>query len=176
MHLLDMIGSFIIGGLLLLAIMGLFLMMNSSSHSNTFSHIQQMTATEFGSVLEYDLNKVGYRVQSGNKIVSFDSTGISFFADLNNDGVMDSVTYSRTGRQPNFQINRLSSLSSGKTFALQVADFRIKGYTMSGAATWERDQIRTIEVQMLVQKQFHKIDGKDSVGTYWVRRFFPKNL
>lgn len=176
MHHIDLIGSFIIGGLLLLSVMGLMFYFNMNAHSNNVSQIEQRNTTEFGRVVEYDFNKIGYRVVAGDKIVAMDSTSITFRADLNNDGVTDSVRYTRTGSRPNFILTRHTSMKPGSDFPFAVGDFSLKAYTSSGQTTWNRADIRAIEIKMLIQKDVQLQQQVDQAGAYWTRRFYPKNL
>ncbi len=176
MHHIDLVGSFVIGGLLLLSVMGLMFYFNMSAHSNNVSQIEQRNVTEFGRVVEYDFNKLGYRVNAGSKIVAIDSLSITFRADLNNDGVTDSVRYWRTGRRPLLFLTRHSSLAPARDFTIVVGDFALKAFAANGQTTWNIADICAIEFKMLIQKDVQLPQQVDKVGVYWTRRFYPKNL
>ena len=97
--LLDIIGSSIIGGLLLLAA----LRMNDSATTNTFHSQEQLTVqenmTSLVNNLEYDFRKIGYasdptRVpQSNSMILLGDTTRIRFLAQLDANGSLDTVEW-----------------------------------------------------------------------------------
>jgi len=176
MHNIDLIGSLIIGGLLLLALVGFSAFYTLSTHSNNVSQIEQRNLTEFGRVLEHDFNKIGYRVASGERIVVMDSTLIRFRADLNNDGVVDSVAWVRSGARPNLVLTRHTSLSPRADFGIRVKDFSLMGYSPAGIATLSPSQIQAIVVKILFEKPVSLIEGFDLAGGYWTRRFYPRNL
>lgn len=97
--LLDIIGSSIIGGLLLVAA----LRMNDSATSNTFHSQEQLSVqqnmTSLINNLEYDFRKIGYAADptlvpaSNSMIVHGDSTRIKFLAQLENNGSVDTVEW-----------------------------------------------------------------------------------
>ncbi|HUI29272.1 MAG TPA: hypothetical protein VLX91_03570 [Candidatus Acidoferrales bacterium] len=96
--LIDIIGSMLIGGLLLLAA----LRMNDSATRNTFQSQEQLTVqqnmTSLIQNLESDFRKIGYR--AGGYAPPTDSCtiyarndSIAFMSDLNNDGGLDTVIW-----------------------------------------------------------------------------------
>jgi hypothetical protein len=176
MHNLDLIGSFIVGGLLLAALLGFTLYFNASARTSILSQIEQSNITEFGRVIEYDFHKMGYRVTGGDTIISFDSTAINFRADLDNNGTPDSIQYWRSGLRPNFLLNRHTSIGSGADFTLPVKNFTLTGYDTIGNSTNFTDQIHSIEFKVLLQKDVRLPNHTNPIGVYWIRRFFPKNL
>ncbi|HNW61142.1 MAG TPA: hypothetical protein PKI62_15815 [bacterium] len=176
MHNIDLIGSFVVGGLLLLALVGFAAYFNMSAHSNNISQIEQKNLTEFGRVIEYDFNKIGYRVTSGDTIIAMDSTYIRFRADLDNDGTADSISYVRSGERPNFYLTRHTSLAARADFPVKVKDFSLRGYSQSGALTYSRTQVHSIEFRILFEKEVQLPQQVDKPGVYWTRKFYPKNL
>ncbi len=54
--------------------------------------VTQRDAVESSQILEYDFYKVGYRI-SGEKIAIADSTTIKYYADVNDDGTADTISY-----------------------------------------------------------------------------------
>jgi len=176
MHNIDLIGSLVVGGLLLLALVGFSAFYALSTHSNNVNQIEQSNLTEFGRVLEHDFNKIGYRVASGERIVVMDSTVIRFRADLNNDGVVDSVGWIRSGTRPDLVLTRHTSLAPRADFRIRVKDFSLMGYSPAGIATLSPSQVRAVEVKILLEKQVRLTENFDLAGGYWTRRFFPKNM
>ena len=178
MNNLNLIGSFIIGGLLLISILTLSTHLTSKSQSTIMSEIAQSNITEFGRVVEYDFNKIGYGV--GAKIISADSSSIRFLADLNNDlnngGTIDSVNYSTIANGSLIKIVRRTSLDQSNAFRFEAADFNIQGFDSNGNPTTNPSQIKSIRVSIVLDKEFRMLDETDQIGAFWSRRFFPKNL
>lgn len=96
---LDILGSMIIGGLLLLVA----LRMNDQATKNTFDCQEQLTVQENMTFLVEtvgeDFRKIGYNANplipfnQGQYISYADSNRISFLSDLNSDGRYDTVTW-----------------------------------------------------------------------------------
>ena len=176
MNNLNLIGSFIIGGLLLISILALSTYLTGKSQSIVMSEISQYNVTEFGRVIEHDFNKIGYHVVAGPKILSIDSSSISFLADLNNDSTIVSVNYSIIQAGSGIKIVRSTSLDQSNAFRMEAADFIIQGFNSNGNATTDSSQIKSIRVSIELDKSFQMKDETDQIGAFWSRRFYPKNL
>ncbi len=169
---LDIIGSYLIGGIVVLALVGLTLTYNGKSQQTKLSEIAQYTTEETGKIIEHDFDKLGYRV-SGNKIVSISSSSITFLADLDNNGTADSVTYSTfTQNQNLFLTRRVSSLQI-KSWNIPIQSFTLAGIDSTGAATFNISNIKGINVSLATAKQSN---AQYAIGAFWQRKFFPKNL
>ncbi len=103
--LLDILGSTIIGGMLLL----ILLRLNETAVANSFQYngelIVQKNLVEVVELLEFDLRKIGYCADwtalpdPGKSIIAADSNSITYLTDLptlteaNGDGVVDTLRY-----------------------------------------------------------------------------------
>ena len=103
--LLDILGSTLVGGLLLL----ILFRMTSASAENTYNNngelIVQQNLTASVELLEYDFRKIGYcknynRILPGTSILSASDTSISFLTDFaappqnpEGDGIVDTLHY-----------------------------------------------------------------------------------
>ena len=96
---IDIIGSIIVGGLLML----ILFRTNSSAVENTYNYGNDLNAQQsleiISRVIDYDFAKIGYCNYNGQfpdytKAIKYaDSTNFEFYADMNNDKVLDSVYY-----------------------------------------------------------------------------------
>jgi hypothetical protein len=97
--LIDIIGSMIIGGYLLVTVISF----NSNASQNTYGYSGELIVQEnivaVVDILEYDLRRIGY-CQDPTKIpnpslaiLSADSSYIKYLADDNKDGNLDTVEY-----------------------------------------------------------------------------------
>jgi hypothetical protein len=98
---LDIIGSIIAGGFLLL----ILARTNASAIQNTYNNnsdlITQQNLSTVVLLLENDFRKIGYmgdwskagQIDPTKAILYADSTSIKFIGDIDNDGVMDTVYY-----------------------------------------------------------------------------------
>lgn len=97
--LIDILGSILIGGILLLILFRL----NDTAVENSFIYngdlIVQQNLTEVVSLLEYDFRRIGYCAEWENipdpskSIISADSNMISFLTDTDSDGDVDTLKY-----------------------------------------------------------------------------------
>ena len=91
--LIDYIGSFLMSGVLFFIVLTLNENVRTTTIARNLDLISQEAASNSLQILEDDLYKLGYRA-SGNPLVKADSLAIIFKADLNDDGLPDSVQYS----------------------------------------------------------------------------------
>lgn len=96
--LLDIVGSILVGGLLLLTLFR----MNDNASQNTFNFSGELIVQEnliaSIEVLEYDLRKIGYcenpfLINPSRAILFADSTQIRFLTDEDFDGNLDTMEY-----------------------------------------------------------------------------------
>ena len=91
---LDIIGSTIIGGLLL--IMALNMLDTTTKHfiENGDDLIVQQNLTAITKTLEWDLKKMGFGMPEWQQIIiTADSTNLKFMSDINKDNAVDTVEY-----------------------------------------------------------------------------------
>ena len=176
MNNISLIGSFAIGGVILLSLLTLSANFSGKSQSTMMSEIAQTHATEFGRVIEYDFNKIGYRVTTGSKILSADTSSINFVADLNNDGTIDSVSYYTATTNTGIKILRHCSLYQTSDYSINAANFNITGYDSTGATTTSIPLFHSIMVTIVLDENYPLMEETDQIGVFWRRRFFPKNL
>lgn len=161
-YMLDIVGSFIIAGLLLLAVL------SSYSNVNEFALISSMNLTvqenlkEWTQIVRHDFRKIGYHVDdSTSAIQSIDSTSISFLADIDNNGIVDSVSYFISDpdqvlgtvnprdrmlyRQVGGQITKGS---------LGITDFQLRYYDGNGNPTWVPSVVKAVEVFIQIESPF----------------------
>ena len=97
--LLDILGSIIIGGLILLILFRLNTSATSNLYNNTSEANVQSAMISVGTVLEDDFRKIGYckdwtKIPDPTKAILFaDTSSIKFLADLSNTGSVDTVYY-----------------------------------------------------------------------------------
>jgi len=96
---LDLIGATVIGMLLLLSAFRYWSNMSEEAAFLNEERIVQSNVTALAEVFEHDLRKIGYL--KGSKLdpldpiirTPTDSTHLTFLADLNDDGTIDTVSY-----------------------------------------------------------------------------------
>ncbi len=172
---LDIIGSYLIGGIVVLGLVGIMFAFNSKSQETKLSEIAQYTSQEIGDVIENDFNKLGYGI-AGNKITGITDSSITFLADLDNNQTTDSITYSTFRQNNNLYLSRkVVEGSQTKQWNTLVKSFNIAGIDTAGNATYTISNIKGIDVKLLITKEGYA-NSKYGIGSFWQRKFYPPNL
>lgn len=96
---IDILGSIILGGYLLLMIFRLNGTISETVYTNGSELTVQENLTTLVGLLEYDLRKIGYCADANNvpdpskSILSASEHAIQYITDLNRDGSVDTVDY-----------------------------------------------------------------------------------
>ncbi|RJQ47852.1 MAG: hypothetical protein C4534_00500 [Gaiellales bacterium] len=179
---LDLIGSFIIGGLLLMMVLSVNTNVSQFSVQNgmELSSIENMA--ELTQEIEFDFRKIGYRAPNPSAaLVRCDSTMIAFLADLDNNGTADSVVYSlgapsQVGGTCNPRDRKLLRQVGAQRInsSLGLTSFRLRYFDAAGNLTSTPSAVKSIEVSLQVESPF-AVDGAYAVST-WNTRIYPRNL
>ena len=88
----DLIGSFVIGGLVIVIILSLNYNLSNTTFQRSQDLISQQASVELLNILENDLYKAGYRT-TATPVLLAESLSVAFLADLDDNGTIDSVRY-----------------------------------------------------------------------------------
>lgn len=169
----DLLNSILIGGVVLLASMGLFLYFSNYQQTTVSYELTQKNLTEVGEVLDHDFNKLGYRVSTSPKIVSIDSSQICFLSDLNNDGTVDSVKYFQRYSDSDTNVVRRVSFGTQKEWEMGIKKFYVAGLDSINDTTYTIQNIRSLFVKLYLSS---KTASGEKVGSFWEKRFILRNL
>ncbi|TFB10512.1 hypothetical protein E3V33_06505 [Candidatus Marinimicrobia bacterium MT.SAG.4] len=179
---IELAGSFIIGGMLLLSILSLNADIMQTATINNLDTNAQQNVTNIVSILEYDFRKMGYLVPSGiDAITDMTDSTINFLADVDNDGSVDSVSFylgptSEPSETENPNDRYLYRRVNGTAYdvALGIRDWSLTYYDISGNITVTPANVRSIRIAFWVQTiiAFDLRYGE----ARWEGRFTPKNL
>ncbi len=185
---LDIILSYIIGGILLLMILTVNANLTNVAFQSSLDYQAETNAMSVGQIFEYDFYKTGYHATSP-KITYADTAAITFKADLQNVGTVNTVAYfigttadaAATPNPNDFPLYRqVDGASAAKSYYgltwLKFTYYDSSGTELSTPMTLTSDleKIKSIRVQATVQSTF-PVDSTYS-STYWERTFFPMNL
>ena len=185
---LDVVGSFVIGGFVILIFINLNLSISASASENLYSRIVQGGLTSAIDLIEYDFYKIGYK-NSGNKIEIADSNEIKFYSDIDNDGVLDelhyfvgdSTTFTETSNPNDFLLTREKN-NEIPAASIPVVYFKLTYYDSLGqkidytllSIQSERDKIRTLGIRMKCESADMINDHYEAVE--WEKTIKPKNI
>lgn len=174
-QILDLLSSFLIGGIILLALLGLNMQFTSKYQELKLAEITQYTSTNIGQIVEHDFNKIGYALQSDTNIISISKNSITFKGDLDNNGSIEKVNYSLITNNNGKFIKRIINSDENKSWIQPINSFEIFGLTQTQDTTYNSDEVSAI----LVNIEYARTDFYNdtlSIGVQWRRLFFPKNL
>ena len=191
--LLDIIGSIIVGGILLLILFRLQATASETSYDSSQDLIVQQNLTTLIDMIQSDFRKVGYcadytKITNPADVILFaDSNKIEFIADLNDAGVLDTVEYytgptSELSNTPNPNDRLLYRVINNETpmgSNLGVTEFKLiyqnaLGDTLSTPVN-PTGQIASIQIDLEVENS--EAMNNEYQNAFWRQvRFTTRNL
>ncbi len=189
---LDLLGSFFIGGILLLMIMNFNLYTLSTSISSDKELVLQQNAKTIAEIVSRDLRKIGYNY-TGSAIITADSNKIKYYADMQapgtaGHGVIDVVEYvvvsadEKSGGDST-NVNLVRIMNSVDTLYgphLGLTKFKFSYFDRYGVTTAIKDSIKYVKAEFWVHPtiKFKNvfITPVDSTFTYWELTISPRNI
>jgi len=186
--LLDIFGSVVIAGMLFMLIVKLNLFSSQTSYtSDSELKLIQNTKT-LAEIIDYDFRKVGYRVTTGNAIITATEKNFVFNADIDRDGSIDEIEYSVsdpddvTGTENSNDIilyRRVNSNTIGGP-SLGLVDIKFTYFDEKSIVTNDISKICYIRTEMWVEGSDAIPDAYSNSSsyskTYWEFTINPRNL
>jgi hypothetical protein len=178
---LDLMGSTIIGGLIV-AMMINFNVFQSNSIISSDSELQlQQNAKTLAEILNHDLRKIGYRYDS-TAFVEADSERISFYSDIDRNGSIDLVTYmlgdtsevSGTTNPSDRVLYRIVNNDTIKGPSLGLTKAKFSYRDGSGSETSTPSEIQYVSAELWIET-IEPVNGEHPF-TYWELTINPRNL
>ncbi len=170
---LDLIGSVVIAAFVILMGLRLNQSISGSADATKADLNVQESLVDIVRNIEYDFRKIGYNVPNPqNSIVLADSNHIMFVADMNRDGVIDTVEWYVTnpiGGFPNPNIRILYRRVNGSPAvgaALGVTQFGLKYLNQDGGPAAFLSQIWIIEMTLKIESPYKVQDAVVTDQTY----------
>ena len=159
--LIDVIGSSIIGGFLLLLLFNVFDTTNEYFISHGDDLIVQQNLTSVAGILEWDLRKMGFMVpETEPTILQADSTTLKFKGDINKDFSVDTVEFYLgpttdllTTQNPDdrFVYRKLNGLPVNGAKVGVVTNFKFEYLDQDGNEVSDLSSIKMIRINMKVE-------------------------
>jgi hypothetical protein len=167
---IEIIGSTIIGGMLLLLILTSKINVGRASNAQAANSKIQSNLTTVAQMIEFDTKNIGYRVTTGNPISQADSNRITFNKFNDVTSLVDSTTYYFNTLQNKLYRNSVA-------VNLGVSNFLVRYYDINGAVTNSVSAIKSFKIAVMVQDTF-KYEAADTnrIRAYWEKTFKPQNL
>jgi len=179
--LLDIFGSTIIGGLIVLMLMN-FNIFQSNTRFASDSELQlQQNAKTLAEIINYDLRKIGYDY-SNTAFVQADSERISFYSDIDRNGSSDVVSYflgyasevTETTNPKDRILYRVvnSDTTKGPSLGLTKTKFSYLDEVYSETTTLT--DIKYVRAELWIESI--EPVGEEYLFTYWEMTINPRNL
>jgi hypothetical protein len=183
---IDILGSIILGGMILLIVLGFNSNIIESAATQTFHTTTQQNLTTIADIVENDFRKIGYHVSDSVKVTYTDSIEIKFQSDIFNDSTIHTIRYyfnptASSGHQnPNTRV-LYRSIDNGPFLSMNLGltGFRLwyydaNGSLLTGNGSSTLSKIRAIKISMNIQST--SAFNQSYSGAYWERTIKPKNL
>jgi lipopolysaccharide export LptBFGC system permease protein LptF len=178
---LDYIGSIVIGGIIVMAMLGFYVMVGETAMTQNAGTMSNLNANNMTQILEYDFKKIGYRVADSIKITRADTNQIIFKGDFDDNGTIDSIKYylgstkSPNNANPRTRLlYRVQNNQTPRSVDGSVTKFRLWYYDANGVSTSQLKNIRTIKIRVAMQTTL--VNDSVNAGVYWERMIRPNNL
>lgn len=198
---IDIVGSAILAGLILLIVFQMNRSMGDMAFQNTLDVITQENSKTIADMINYDFYKIGYHdhISAVDPVVEYaDTNHVRFRSDIDNNGTVDTVQY-YTSSTPYYehgsatpfrQLYRGVNASTGPGARLGITSFKLTYYDTLGVLlnfptpsdTATRRRIQSIKIQMMVKNPlasdttFAATFDTIFAATYWEKWISPKNL
>jgi len=198
---LGLVASYIIAGMLLMAILMMNMSVSSSSTELTMTQITREKAATLTDMLEHDILKMGYNKTSKTSpiIELADSQRIRFRSNIDdsNDGSVETITWElttnsvSTTQNPNdLELKRTVSggINSVTPITLGVTEFEIKYFDQYGedisnnmvTPVSNPENIKQLYIKLVLESPQKVYQGTNDNGRYvktvWEKRFSPPNI
>lgn len=174
-QILDLLSSFLIGGIILLALLGLNMQFTSKYQELKLAEITQSVSSNIGQILEHDFKKIGYGNQVDTSIVSISNNSITFKGDIDNNGTVEVISYSVISNDEKKFIKRTINYNENKSWIQPIHKFQIFGLSKNMDTTFNINNISSLLVNVEYARTDYYLDTL-SIGVQWRRMFYPKNL
>jgi len=188
-YLLDIVGSFIIAGMVVMILLTVNINNSASSSVILFTTLEQRKVTDVSELIEYDFYKLGYRIP-GEKISVADSNEIKFYTDINDNDLADSIHYylgettdlSYTSNPDDKPLHRNRNNQDSLSTEIPVVDFHLSYFDSIGnsldyaslTSSAGRELIKSIKIKITVESD--EIYDEQYRTSEWKKKISPKNL
>ena len=177
---LDIVGSLAIRAVIILVVIGLTITLRNALYQKTSRTTTSQVLANAASVMEKDMRLAGYN-SAAWPFIGGDSTQMTFLADLNNVGNVDTVQYLLTrdpnDTDPDSQVRLLSRVVDGQTsttLAKGVMTLHFTYLDSVGASTLNLTNVQSIAVDLSLLDPYPPDSSYAIVRREF--RVFPGNL
>ncbi len=178
---LQLIGSIVIGSLLLLGMITFYGDVTEYSNKKLFEELTQERTASLMEIIEYDFQRIGSGMNYPSEAI-IDTAKFTFWADVNKDGTPDSVVYytsisDSASATPNpndvilyREVNGVRTIDAAEG----VTGFTVDFLDVTGVHTTDLKTIRMLDVSLTMQST--SAYDTTYATAIWTKRIVPANL
>jgi hypothetical protein len=174
---LDVIGSIVIRGAIMLAVLNLTIQMNSALYQKTALAAARQATVIPAQIMYGDIYLAGYNDPT-KMFGKAKPNEIVFYADIDTNGVADTVHYYLgSGSSANILYRQVSSINSNRAalIAHNVISMTFDYYNIDGSSATQSSTVNVGGVKSIKLKLTIQTDD-NSGSTFWEKNIFPPNL
>lgn len=183
---LDLFGASVIGAMVILVMLNLNIYSSNIKFSSDSELRLQQNAKTLADIVSYDLRKIGFR-KSGTPMITAQSKKVSFYADVDTNGVVDVVTYQlsdslavpSTTNPKDKILYRIVNNDTSKGPSLGLVDINFEYRNDKGITTANLDSIKYINAELWVESPDMVKDSRGNnryLFTYWELTIKPRSI
>lgn len=179
--LLDILGSVIIAGIVMLGIFNANTYQSRTRFASDSELQMQQNAKTLADIINYDLRKIGYDYEDV-PFITADSERVAFYCDIDLNGSIDSVTYfvsdtsdAKGTKNPNdIILIRVVNVDTLKGPSLGLRKVKFSYLNKFYAPTTVFKEIRYVKAELWIES-IEEV-GDEYLYTYWEMTINPRNL
>ena len=183
---LDLLGASVIGAMVTLVILNLNIYSSNIKFSSDSELRLQQNAKTLADIISFDLRKIGFK-KEGTAIINAQPRKISFYTDIDTNGVIDVVTYLlsdslavlNTTNPRDKILCRVVNNDSSYGPSLGLVDLTFEYLNIDGKTTANLDSIKYINAELFVESpdEVKTPQGnKKFLFTYWELTIKPRSI
>jgi hypothetical protein len=183
---ITLIGSIVIGGLVLLSFQRFNNDVNRDTVIQALDHIAYNNLDEVKSVIEYDFSRIGMSINDPAQAIftEADPTEVTFNLDSDSNGVQETMRYYlsattetnalKTANPNDKVLYRVVNSGTPQIVASGLTAFTIQYFNSAGTETATLSAIRTLVVSLTVESDYGADAGYPKL--FWQGRITPPSL
>jgi hypothetical protein len=183
---LDLLGASVIGAMVILVMMNLNIYSSNIKFSSDSELRLQQNAKTLADIVSFDLRKIGFG-KNGTAIITAQPKKISFYSDIDLNGVVDVVTYQlsdslavlNTTNPKDKILYRVVNNDTSKGPSLGLVDINFEYLNDKGIKTANLDSIKYINAELWVESPDMVKDSRGNnryLFTYWELTIKPRSI
>jgi hypothetical protein len=193
-YILDLIGSNMVAGVIILMILQLNMTMMNEGIQNSYEGVSQENMAVMSSIIENDFYKIGFHAKPPF-FYEADSNRIGFYGDIdtnNTKGSIETVRYytvkddvQEDATRTFYKLFRLVNTTTGEGTSLGFTTFNLTYFDSTGTElkatplnAADRNKIVSIKIKMKLESPIVFTDDttRKAAASYWEKFISPKNL